>query len=212
LQVNGSIAFISSGGVSVLSGATLAGSGSVGMIDGAGLIAPGGNSILTAPQLDPIGMSFEFHLGQAGAPNYGTPTASGNDLLHLTAATPFVFSLTSSNVITIDFTGDLLQAGQTYYGGIFTDADITNTQVSNATFNYTGLDGATVQFDGMESVSSAPFATGAVTNGEVMAFTVETPSVPAAPPWALVLLSAGLLIAAMARLARLARRREAGLK
>jgi autotransporter-associated beta strand protein len=198
LRVNGSIA--SSSGVTVASGATLAGSGVVSSISGAGTVAPGAPAILTASQVDPgSGMSFDFHLGQVGAPNYGTPTASGNGLLHLTGTTPFVFSLTSSNIITVDFTGDLLQAGQTYYGGIFTDADITNSEIDNATFDYTGLNGAEVQFDGMEPVASATFTTGTVSNGEVMAFTV-VPSVPAVPSWTLPILLLGFLAAAGSRM------------
>jgi hypothetical protein len=195
LQVNGSIA--SSSGVAVSSGATLAGSGVVSNITGAGNVAPGGNSILTATQLDPSsGMSFDFHFAQSGSPTYNNAAASGNDVLHLTGATPFTFSLTSANTITLDFTGQLLQAGQTYYGGFFTDSPTATSEVDNATFDYTGLDGATVQFDGMVPVTSAPFATGAVTNGDIMAFTVETPSVPTAPAWALLVACAGLLAAA----------------
>ncbi|HWB61624.1 MAG TPA: autotransporter-associated beta strand repeat-containing protein [Chthoniobacteraceae bacterium] len=193
LQVNGSIA--SSSGVGVSFGATLGGSGVVSNISGAGTVMPGGNSILTASQVDPSGgLGLDFHFTLAGAPNYGSSSASGNDVLHLTGATPFAFSLTSANVITLDFTGQILQAGQNYYGGIFTDTDIANSVVDNATFDYTGLNGATMQFDGMVPVSSAPFATGTVSNGEVMEFTVAQ-QVPAAPAWMLVAMGAGLVAA-----------------
>ena len=185
-----------------LSAATLSGYGSVGAISGAGLVAPGGNSILTATHLDPrSGMSFDFHFSQAGSPTYSNATASGNDVLQLTGATPFSFALTSANTVTLDFTGQLLQTGQTYYGGIFTDSPIANSEVDNATFDYTGLDGATVQFEGMAPVTSATFATGTVANGDVMEFGVTqgTP-VPTAPAWALLAMGAGLLIAARRRI------------
>ena len=195
LRVNGSIA--SSSGITLSSGAKLAGSGVVGNIGGAGMVAPGGNSILTASQIDPSGgLGFNFHFSQTGAPNYGSATASGNDLLHLTGVTPLAFSLTLSNTITIDFTGDTLQTGQVFYGGIFTDSPIADSMVNGATFDYTGLNGATVQYDGMTPVASAPFATGTVSNGDVMKFEVTAPSVPAASAWALAITGAGLLVAA----------------
>ena len=193
LRVNGSIA--SSSGVAVSSGATLAGSGVVGNISGAGAVAPGGSAILTASQVDPSsGMSFDFHFSQAGSPTYSNSAASGNDVLHLTGATPFVFSLTSANTITLDFTGQILQAGEIFYGGFFTDAAIADSMVDNATFDFAGQDGATVQFEGMAPATNTAFASGTVASGEVMEVKVTATPVPAVPAWALLAMGAGLFI------------------
>ena len=185
------------GNVTVNSGGTLGGSLSSGTVSGAGMVAPGGSQILTVSMVNPgSGMSYNFHMSQAGEPTYSNSAASGNDVLHLTGATPLVSALTSASTITVDFTGLVLQSGQIYYGGFFTDAAIANSMVQNATFSYTGLGGAVVQFEGMTTVASAPFVTGTVSNGEVMQFDVtQGPPVPAAPPWALLLAGAGLLIA-----------------
>lgn len=197
LRINGSI--VSSSGVTTSSSATLAGSGIAGKINGAGTVAPGGSKILTASQVDPSGgIDFAFHFSQTGAPDYSSPTASINDLLHLTGATPFTIALGSGNVITLDFTGLALEAGQTFYGGIFADSALADSMLNGATFNFTGLNGATMQYDGLAPVSEADFATGTVTNGEVMKFEVAQP-VPAAPAWALALTGAGLLLAARRR-------------
>ena len=121
LLVDGSIA--SSSGVTVNAGATLGGHGNVSNISGGGTIAPGNSpGILTATQLDPSGgASFLFELTQSGSPTYSNAAASGNDFLHLTGATPFASALTSANVITVDFSGASLSAGEIFRGGFFTD-------------------------------------------------------------------------------------------
>jgi autotransporter-associated beta strand protein len=171
LEVDGSIA--ASSVVSVSLGGTLGGHGSVGKISGAGLVAPGDPQILTATQVDPSGgLDFDFSLTQTGSPTYGTASASGNDMLHLTNSTPFVFALSAANTVTLDFSGASLQLGQTYLGGFFTDAAVSNSFLSGATFAYTGLNGATVQYEGLVTVPSAAFATGTVTNGKIMEFQV----------------------------------------
>jgi autotransporter-associated beta strand protein len=172
LAVNGSIA--ASSLVSVSIAGTLSGDGSVSKLSGAGLVAPGGGEILTGTQVDPSnGLAFTFRLTLAGAPIYSTAAASGNDLLHLTnATTPFTLSLTAANVITVDFSGATLAPGQTYFGGFFLDAGVSSLQLSNATFAYTGLNGFSVLNNGLVTVSSAAFATGTVTNGQVMEFTI----------------------------------------
>ena len=172
LDVNGSIA--SSSGVSVAPGATLGGHGSVGKISGAGLVAPGDPQILTATQVDPSsGVDFAFSLTQSGSPIYSNAGASGNDVLHLTdPSTPLLSALTSANTITVDFSGATLSLGQTYLGGFFTDAVVPDATVNQATFDYTGLNGASVQYEGLVTEPSAAYATGTVTNGEVMEFQV----------------------------------------
>ena len=196
LFVDGSIA--SSSGVTVAAGAILGGHGNVSSVSGAGAIAPGNSpGILTATHLDPSsGMSFVFELTQTGSPTYSNAAASGNDVLRLTDITPFTMALTSSNQITIDFSGASLAAGQLYRGGFFTDAATVNSLVSGATFLYTGTGGFTVNFDGFVTESSAAFASGTVFNGRVLQFDIQGegngggPTVPdTAPTLALLLLS-----------------------
>jgi fibronectin-binding autotransporter adhesin len=173
LAVNGSIA--ASSIVSVSIGGKLSGHGSVSEISGAGTVSPGGGQILTATQVDPSqNLGFTFSFNQPGAPNYGTVGASGNDVLHLTSTTPFVMALalTAANTVTLDFSGTSLSLGQVYYGGFFTDATVPASTFNSANFVYTGTGGPTVQYEGLAPVSIANFATGTVTNGEIMEFQV----------------------------------------
>ena len=163
-----------SSGVSVSAGATLGGHGYVSKISGDGLVSPGNSpGILTATQVDPSsGLDFTFQFGQPGAPTYSNAAASGNDVLHISSGTPFTSALNSTNKLTLDFTGQTLHVGDIYYGGFFTDTAIADSLVNGATFDYLGLNGASIQFDGMTAVGSADFASGTVLNGEIMKFEV----------------------------------------
>ena len=80
--------------------------------------------------------------------------------------------------------------GQTYLGGFFIDAAVPNSLLSGATFAYSGLNGAIVQYVGLVTVPSAAFTTGTVTNGEAMEFLV----VPEPGSAALLVLGAGALL------------------
>jgi len=124
LAVNGSIAV--SSGVSVAAGATLTGSGLVATLSGAGLVSPGSSpGILTAPSIDPgDGMDFAFELTGTGSPNYGTATASVNDVLRLTGATPSLGALDVNNVVSVYF-GGTLSVGDTFRGGTYVDVATT---------------------------------------------------------------------------------------
>ena len=133
LQVNGSIA---SSAVTVKSGASLSGSGSVGTISGAGSINPGNSpGILTAGSIDPsLGMFLNFEI-TALEPNYAQSSNSTNDLLRLTSTSPFTASLTDANQINLYFNLASLEQGS-YLGGIFIDQPIDFlAMVSGATFN-----------------------------------------------------------------------------
>jgi len=187
LVVNGNIA--TSSGVSIAGGATLSGHGSVSAISGSGLVSPGNSpGILTATQVDPTGgLSFNFQFTLA-TPTYSNSASSGNDVLHLTNATPFLASLTASNTITVDFTGQTLHIGDFVYGGFFTDTAVLDSMVNGANFVYTNTGGATVQFDGFSPVSSANFADGSV-DGSIMKFGVVS-VVPEPSTFALLGLSA----------------------
>jgi autotransporter-associated beta strand protein len=173
LIVDGSIA--ASSGVTVNADAVLGGHGVVSNINGAGTIAPGNSpGILTASSVDAsAGINFDFQFTQIGSPTYSNAADSGNDLLHLTGGSPFLSALTSTNQITIDFTGTALAAGQLYRGGFFTDIPSDTSLVSNATFVYLGLNGFDVHFDGFVAENSANFENGLVLNGSVLQFNIE---------------------------------------
>jgi autotransporter-associated beta strand protein len=127
LAVNGSL--LNSGSVVVNQNGFLGGSGSVGAITGAGTVGPGNSpGILTATSVDPTaGTDFKFEF-TALSPTYTSATSSGNDLLHLTAASPFAGgTFSSENIISIYLNSstinDSLLLGQntTFSGGFFVD-------------------------------------------------------------------------------------------
>jgi len=187
--------------LNVASGAFLGGSGSLAStIAGAGLVGPGNSpGILTALAVDPsAGTDFSFEMTGTGAPAWSVASASVNDVLRLTSASPFTNStLNSSNAVNIYFQVASLAAGDTFQGGFFTDATLAQsnllTNVSAGSFNYfvKGDGGSTsnpyngvnyytfAEYLGLvpsitgvtmstQTVSSANFATGAVTNGQVV--------------------------------------------
>ncbi len=199
LVVNGSLA--STAGLNVASGAFLGGSGSLAStIAGAGLVGPGNSpGILTAFAVDPsAGTDFSFELTGTGAPAWSVASASVNDVLHLTSASPFTSQLNSSNAVNIYFQVASLAAGDTFQGGFFTDATQSNllTNVSAGSFNYfvKGNGSGSNVYNGFnywtfaeylglvpsitgvamstQTVASADFATGTVTNGQVVEFVI----------------------------------------
>jgi len=207
LAVDGSI----TGNATVSSGGELGGHGSIGgNISGAGLVGPGNSlGILTASSVDPSGgLTFAFELTQVGAPTWSNASASGNDVLHLTGATPFTSALTSGNTVDLYFSGLNL----TYQGGFFVDGS-TNTltaNLANANFNFFVLDNTngTVLYNGNKydqvtgtvgtvQITGADFGTGTV-NGWTEQFTVAVPE-----PSTYVLSCIGALV-----LIILARRRD----
>jgi autotransporter-associated beta strand protein len=199
LKVNGSI---SGSAVTVQSGAALSGSGAVGALSGAGWINPGNSpGILTAVSLNPGG-GLDFNLEFTSLnPTYASATASGNDVLRLTDATPFVASLAAGNAVNIYFNVGLVEAGQIYTGGFYTDTDADFlASIENALFTYYVKDVAgSVTYEGetyaalgsglditLSTVSqSADFAGGTV-NGRVAQFEV----VPEPSTYALLALAA----------------------
>lgn len=141
LLVNGSLNAASA--VQVADGANLGGHGSVGAISGAGLVSPGNSpGILTALSVDgTLGMDFAFEI-TALTPVYGSASASLNDVLRLTDATPFITALGASNTVTVDFSTLTLEVGQTYTGGFYTNAIVDfASSISGANFVFTGTNG-----------------------------------------------------------------------
>jgi hypothetical protein len=219
LVVNGTIA--ASSGVALDAGAALGGTGRVSAISGAGIVGPGNSpGILTATSVAPSGgLDFAFEFGQTGAPIWATGTASGNDVLRLTAGTPITSAMTTSNAINVYLGVTSLANGDTFQGGIFTDASADFlSSIQNAAYTYYVLGngaGTATTYNGQgyylldtafwpafESVTvstvtvpSANFAGGTVTNGRVMQLTI----VPEPGAALLALLGAGVAAAAMRR-------------
>ncbi len=174
LVVDGSIA--ASSGVIVGAGAVLGGHGSVSHLSGAGTVAAGNSpGILTAETVDgSAGLDFVFEFtthatGGESLPTFGSAAASGNDLLRITDAAPFVLELTAANTVTVDFSAVTLEIGDRYLGGFYADAGDFANAIANAQFQFVGLDGfyinvATVQH-------SANFGNGVI-DGFVTEFTV----------------------------------------
>lgn len=205
LVVNGTNA---NSAVTVAAGASLAGSGRVGTIAGAGSIDPGNSpGITTATSVDASGgLTFNFEFTSIN-PSFSNASASLNDVLRLTdLSTPFVASLASLNTVNVYFNVNALTDGQTYTGGFFTDANLDFlSQIADATFNYylkdaagtnsyggqtySVLDGFTI--DLTTTAQSADFGGGTV-NGQISQFEV----VPEPSTYALLLMTgAGALYA-----------------
>ena len=149
--------------------------------------------------MDPsAGTDFSFEMTGTGAPAWSLASASVNDVLHLTSASPFTnnSTLNSSNAVNIYFQVASLAAGDTFQGGFFTDATLAQsnllTNVSTGQFNYfvQGNGSGSNVYNGVhyytfaeylglvpsitgvtmstQTVASANFATGTVTNGQVV--------------------------------------------
>ena len=202
LSVNGSLA---NSAVDVASGASLSGSGLVGVIGGNGSIHPGNSQgILTAAALDATG-GLDFHFEFTGLnPVYSNATASTNDVLRLTGATPFAAPLDEASLVNIYFHAGALEEDQFYTGGFFTDEDIDFLGlIDGAAFHFYLQDAAgTVAYGGqtysplgnglaiqLATLSqTAAFADGTV-NGRVLQMEV----IPEPSTWALLALAAALL-------------------
>jgi hypothetical protein len=197
LAVNGSI----TSNVAIFAGAELGGHGTIsGTLSGAGSVGPGNSpGILTTTSVNPGSLTFNFEMTQTGTATWNNPSASGNDVLHLTAALPFTANLTSSNKIDVYFSGLNL----TYEGGFFVEGstDTLTSAIAGATFQYFLLDNTsgTVLYNGNKydvingtestvQITAAPFLSGTV-NGFTEQFTAQ-----AAPePSTYVLLGIGAL-------------------
>lgn len=135
LNVGGSIQ--SSSPILLGTHARLEGSGTVGAISGSGRIDPGNSpGILTATSVDPSGgIDFHFEFTNTGSPDYTNASASVNDVLRLTGATPFTANLSASNEIHMYLELSSLSLTDTFRGGFYTDnsADFLSA-ISDANF------------------------------------------------------------------------------
>ena len=156
-------------GITVGNTNVLTGTGTIGgAIGGAGSVQPGASpGILTVGSVNPTA-GTDFVLEFTGAlPDYTAATASTNDVVRVTAATPFSAAMTSTNRLDMYLGVTSLAIGSSFEGGFFTDtaADFTPS-VSDATLNYYVLgDGqgtdATLGGQGFYSFATWKTATGA---------------------------------------------------
>jgi autotransporter-associated beta strand protein len=185
------------GTLSIDSGATLGGIGTVAApLGGAGLVAPGNSpGILTAEAFDASGgldVAFEF---TGLTPTY-SGTANVNDILRLTGASPFVSgSLSAANVVSLYLPANAASGG-VFTGGFFTDVSSSSfstflSSVTSGSFVAYYLDSSgTVAYGGnMYSLlanqvqvgtttvsGTTTFATGgSAVDGQVTTFTVVVP-------------------------------------
>ena len=169
---------IASSAVTVASGASLSGYGSVGTIGGAGAINPGNSpGILTTPQVNPSGET-DFNLEMTGtAPTYNNASNSVNDVIRITGLTPFSAPLAAGNGINIYFSGDALFTGspKTITGGFFTDQSASFAGfITNAMYNYYFANAiGTNSYNGANYYSKAQYET-AVLSSNLMTITITT--------------------------------------
>jgi hypothetical protein len=204
LFVNGSIT--TSSGVTVNAAGSLAGSGRVAAVAGAGSIDPGNSpGILTAPSVNPTdGLDFNFEFTQLGSPTWGTATASGNDVLRLqSATTPFTSSLTAANAINVYLDVGTLGVGNIFRGGFFTDRDADFlASIASATFNFFLADaGGSIDYNGVAyNPYAGPFTfdwstvaeTANFAGGSEAGYVSQFVVVPEPAGWVLVVVAAGL--------------------
>lgn len=196
LVVNGSIA--SSSGVEVASGASLGGRGTVGAISGAGLIGPGNSpGILTGTNVNAsagLDFAFEFTLANA-APNYGSASSPGNDVLRLTSATPFSASLNTGNEVAIYLNLGSLTEGDVLYGGFYADSGDFFGSISGAKFTYYLADaGGAFSYGGVnyslytanEIQASTVAQTANFGQGSINGYVMQLEVVPEPSTWLLV--------------------------
>jgi autotransporter-associated beta strand protein len=215
-----SLGTVPNSAVTVAAGGVLQGTPTVASLGGAGLVSPGSSpGIITAGTLDPSG-GIDFALEFTGAaPDYGNAAASVNDVVRLTAESPFLSSLTGANVIDVYLNVGSFAVDDTFQGGFFTTLSTNDllTALSGATFNFFGkATGGSVTFNGesynpltsFAGITGATVSTTAVTAnfgaGDVSGSAMQFVIVP--EPSSLALAGLGAALAGLAAW----RRRRAG--
>ncbi|MFM8497830.1 MAG: beta strand repeat-containing protein [Planctomycetia bacterium] len=161
----------------LLTGGAVEGNGSVKSIGGLGLVSPGTSpGILTAETVDPAsGIDFAFEFTAVGGPTYNAPTASVNDVLRLTSASPLTGSLSSANVVDLFLGVTALAENDVFQGGLFTLTDSTSA-LAGATFQAFVLGdglGTAAFLNGQGYYSLAEFAPSLSLDVDVVAVTAD---------------------------------------
>jgi len=204
----------------LLNGGRLEGNGSVKTIGGTGTVLPGTSpGILTAQSVNVTnGIDFSFEFTAPGAPTYGTPAASINDILRLTDSTPLIGTFDSSNVVNLFLSVATLSQSDLFQGGFFTSSDQTaalagasfqtwvlgdglgtdityNSQSYYSLTNYNALGNAPLSVNVAMVAASADFGTGSVGG-----FVSQVTAVPEPQAW--LLATMGMVLAGWANRAR----------
>ncbi len=184
---------------------SLSGTGTVmGALTGSGSVEVGNSpGILTASTVDSAGLEYMFEFTSTGSPNYSSASASDNDLLRLTSATPFTSNLASSNLVNIYLNVATLSAGDIFRGGFYTDngADFLGN-IQNATFVYYLFNGSGAEiYNGVNyDLYTGPLGINVSTvadtadfgNGDISGYVTQFSVVP--EPTAALLGSLGMLL------------------
>ncbi|MDX2227965.1 MAG: PEP-CTERM sorting domain-containing protein [Verrucomicrobiae bacterium] len=194
--------------VTLNSGGSLAGTLTVSNISGAGAVNPGNSpGILTASSVDPSGgLDFNFEFTGFN-PYFLNASASTNDLLRITGATPFSSSMTSANLVSVYLNVASVSDGDVFSGGFFTDTagdflpamqnasyvyyiqDVLGSYTYNSV-NYSLLNFSLYTVGLSTSAQTADFGAGNV-NGQIAQFTVS--AVPEPSTYLMLLLGGGLV-------------------
>ena len=134
---------------------------------GAGRVSPGNSpGVATTGQVNPTGgLGFDFEYTAAGAPDYGTSGASVNDVLRVTAGTPFTSNLGASNSLNVylDVASLGVNSDPVFQGGFFAEISAGNllTAVQGASLNVfvRGNSGGSVSFNGVNYYTLADWNT-----------------------------------------------------
>jgi hypothetical protein len=212
LSVSGTVD--SSSMVVVDAGGTVAGSGRLPAISGAGAVDPGaGAGILAAAAIDGTGgLAFDFEFTRAGAPDWAHADSSGNDVLRITGASPFAAPLAASNRVRVFLDVDDPGMGTTFQGGFFTDVDAGFLPaISAATFTFFTADatGTTIHGGRGYAAYAGPLTFGLSTErvtadfagGAAVGFVMQFVAVPE-PSTAPLALAAALVLRRRARRCR----------
>jgi hypothetical protein len=162
--------------------------------------------------VDPSGgLDFNFEFNQTESPFYNSASASGNDVLRLTDATPFSSALSSQNVINIYLGVGTIDLNDTFRGGFFTDTNLSFfSSLSNASFVYyqVNVSGPVVYNSVNYSVYSGPYSfqvstvaeTANFASGSVNGFVMQLQAIPEpSAAWLVGIGLAGVLVMAFRR-------------
>ncbi|MEZ0257843.1 MAG: beta strand repeat-containing protein, partial [Chthoniobacter sp.] len=197
--------------------AVLSGTGRTTKAISGGTISPGdgGAGILTASSVgiqEVAGSTtmgtytnFAFQFTKTGLPNFGSATASENDVLHLTnpGAAFSGGALSDANEVDLYFNVSFgLQMGQTYVGGFFTDQSAAfDSAISGADYKFFVSDPlGTMTFDGVtySSIDGSQIALSTVPltadfgSGAVNGYAMQVQVVP--EPGSLVAMLSGVVV------------------
>ncbi|TVR45132.1 MAG: hypothetical protein EA425_18505, partial [Puniceicoccaceae bacterium] len=153
----------------------LSGSGAVGSLTGAGFVAPAATR-LTAASVNGL-LHYHFLFTRPGSPDFADAATSGNSVLHLTAAEPFLQPLIPLNRIHLHLDHDELKPGDVFRGGFMVTAGAClATAIAAADVNF-----LTPDPDGTHTIGDTTFSPYAGTHTLVLTTALQTADLPGGP-------------------------------